>query len=143
MPENTPTPTYYADLNVSPSATQDQIKSAFHHLAKLHHPDKKGPEHDGDTSEFRKAREAYEVLSNPGAKAAYDRGRAWETRCGARQYTPPAETDGGGEDGQDETRPEPKFSMSDFWASINPPGGFKRTGTGKYASSNYRPAVPP
>lgn len=142
MPENIPTRDYYADLGLSPHATQDEIKAAFRHLAKLHHPDKQGPEHDGDTSEFRKTREAYEILSDPGTRAAYDQSRGVNrARSNTRQYTPSAEPNA--DEGEETHRPEPKFSMSEFWSSINPPGGFQRTGTGKFASSNYRAAVPP
>ncbi|KAF2675891.1 heat shock protein DnaJ, partial [Lentithecium fluviatile CBS 122367] len=63
---------YYADLGLNSNASPDEIKSAFHRLAKQHHPDRKGPEDNGDASEFRKVREAYEKLSDPDEKAAYD-----------------------------------------------------------------------
>lgn len=61
---------YYADLQITQYATTSQIKSAFHTLAKQHHPDKSG---NDDASTFRRVREAYETLSDPTAKAAYDR----------------------------------------------------------------------
>jgi len=61
---------YYADLKLTQYATTAQIKSAFHTLAKQHHPDKSG---SNDASAFRRAREAYEVLSDATTKAAYDR----------------------------------------------------------------------
>ncbi|KAF2241915.1 heat shock protein DnaJ, partial [Trematosphaeria pertusa] len=63
---------YYANLGVSKNATIEEIKSAFRRLAKEHHPDKKGPNHDGDSTEFRKIHEAYEKLSDPALRAAYD-----------------------------------------------------------------------
>jgi DnaJ-class molecular chaperone len=62
MSENSHPRDYYADLGLAPSATAAQIKAAHHRLVLLHHPDKKGPNSDGDASEFRKAQEAYEKL---------------------------------------------------------------------------------
>lgn len=61
---------YYADLKLTQHATTSQIKSAFHALAKEHHPDKSGNE---DSSEFRCAREAYEKLSDATYRAEYAR----------------------------------------------------------------------
>lgn len=61
---------YYADLQLTPYATAAQIKSAFHTLAKQCHPDKSG---NNDTAAFRRVHEAYETLSDPETRAAYDR----------------------------------------------------------------------
>jgi curved DNA-binding protein CbpA len=61
---------YYADLKLTRYATTSQIKSAFHALAKQCHPDKSGSD---DTAAFRRIHEAYETLSNPETRAAYDR----------------------------------------------------------------------
>jgi len=61
---------YYAALNLTQQATKAQIKAAFRALAKQHHPDKTG---SNDTSAFRRIRKAYEALSDPIAKAEYDR----------------------------------------------------------------------
>ncbi|KAJ4290834.1 hypothetical protein N0V90_010029 [Kalmusia sp. IMI 367209] len=72
MAENDLPRDLYADLGLSPAATSAQVKAAFYRLAKEHHPDKKGPEFNGDASEFRKAREAYEKLSDATFKEQYD-----------------------------------------------------------------------
>ncbi|KAF2827529.1 DnaJ-domain-containing protein [Ophiobolus disseminans] len=61
---------YYADLNITQYATNTQIKMAFHALAKQHHPDKSG---SNDTSDFRRAREAYEKLTDSTTRKEYDR----------------------------------------------------------------------
>jgi curved DNA-binding protein CbpA len=61
---------YYADLGLTQYATTAQIKTAFHALAKQHHPDKSGSD---DSSQFRRAHEAYEVLSDDTTRAEYDR----------------------------------------------------------------------
>ncbi|OTA94727.1 hypothetical protein M434DRAFT_29707 [Hypoxylon sp. CO27-5] len=63
---------YYADLELSQQASSRDIKSAFHRLAKQHHPDKKAPGKSIDASEFRKIREAYECLIDKNKRAAYD-----------------------------------------------------------------------
>jgi DnaJ-class molecular chaperone len=62
MSQNSRPRDYYADLGLTSSATAVQIKNAYRRLVLLHHPDKKGPNSDGDASEFRKAQEAYEKL---------------------------------------------------------------------------------
>ncbi len=58
---------YYNILDVSKSATADEIKKAYRKLAMQHHPDK-----NGDAQKFKEINEAYQVLSNPQKKAQYD-----------------------------------------------------------------------
>ena len=58
---------YYQILGVAKSATADEIKKAFHKLAHQHHPDK-----GGDTIKFQEIQAAYDVLSDPDKRAAYD-----------------------------------------------------------------------
>lgn len=60
---------YYEDLQLSPNATQDEIKKAYLRLAKEHHPDK-----GGDPIEFHRIEKAYSILSNPMSKAKVDAG---------------------------------------------------------------------
>ncbi|MEI7424782.1 MAG: DnaJ domain-containing protein, partial [Candidatus Staskawiczbacteria bacterium] len=50
---------YYELLGVQKTASQDEIKKAFHKLAHKHHPDK-----GGDETKFKEINEAYQVLSN-------------------------------------------------------------------------------
>ncbi|GAB4273438.1 MAG: J domain-containing protein [Candidatus Rifleibacteriota bacterium] len=66
---------YYKILEVSPTATKDEIKRAFKRLAKKYHPDiNKG---DKKTEEkFKELSEAYEVLSNDEARTKYDAARS-------------------------------------------------------------------
>ena len=64
---------YYETLGVARDASTDDIKRAFRRLARDSHPDA----NPGDTSaeaRFREVAEAYEVLSDPNRRAAYDRG---------------------------------------------------------------------
>ena len=61
---------YYSILGVSPSAGESEIKKAFRKLAVQYHPDKNS---SGDAnSKFQEISEAYDVLSDPGKRNAYD-----------------------------------------------------------------------
>src|SRR4030066_653006 len=61
---------YYQILGVSKGATDAQIKSAYRNLARKHHPDV--DKSDGAEKKFKEINEAYQVLSDPQKKAAYD-----------------------------------------------------------------------
>ncbi len=61
---------YYALMGVSRDATADQIKQAYRKLARKYHPDV-SKEPDAETR-FKEVAEAYEVLRDPGRRAAYD-----------------------------------------------------------------------
>lgn len=62
----------YDILGVDRSATQDEIKSAFRKLAGQHHPDK-NPGDDGAHERFKQLNAAYQILSDPQKRAAFDR----------------------------------------------------------------------
>ena len=64
---------YYEVLGVSKSSSEAEMKKAFRRLAMKYHPDRNS-EGDEDTEhKFKEAKEAYEVLSDPQKRAAYDR----------------------------------------------------------------------
>jgi Ca-activated chloride channel family protein len=64
---------YYAILGVPPTASPEEIKQAFRALARRVHPDVMPGA--GTSLLFRLVHEAYEVLSDPERRAAYDRQR--------------------------------------------------------------------
>jgi len=62
---------YYSLLNVSRSATADEIKKAYRKLAMQYHPDK-NPGDKKAEEKFKEFSEAYEVLSDPKKREMYD-----------------------------------------------------------------------
>jgi len=64
---------YYEVLGVGRDATQDDIKRAFRRRARETHPDA-NPGDAAAEQRFREVALAYEVLSDPQRRAAYDRG---------------------------------------------------------------------
>lgn len=62
---------YYTLLNVSRTATADEIKKAFRKLAIQYHPDK-NPGDKKAEEKFKEFAEAYEVLSDDSKRKAYD-----------------------------------------------------------------------
>ncbi len=78
MPKPEPDP--YAILGVARSATDSEIRAAYHVLVAKYHPDK----HQGNPLEGLAAEKmaainrAYEILSDPARRSAYDGGQsAW------------------------------------------------------------------
>ncbi|MBC7158488.1 MAG: J domain-containing protein [Porphyrobacter sp.] len=70
---------YYARLDVPPTASASEIKAAYRHLVRQHHPDRGG---SGSGQEIREINEAYHILGDPQKRASYDAesGEAQENR---------------------------------------------------------------
>ena len=60
-------PSHYEVLGVPVTASPDEVKRAYRRAARTHHPD-----HGGDAAEFHRIALAFEVLSDPRRRAAYD-----------------------------------------------------------------------
>jgi molecular chaperone DnaJ len=63
---------YYEVLNVTRTASDQELKAAYRKLAMQYHPDRNPGDHRAE-ERFKECSEAYQVLSDPEKRAAYDR----------------------------------------------------------------------
>jgi molecular chaperone DnaJ len=75
---------YYKTLNVSSTATIQQIKKSFRMLALQFHPDK-NPGNVYAEAQFREVQEAYEILSDAKKREEYNYKR-WYTKSLGKQF---------------------------------------------------------
>lgn len=61
---------YYDTLDVTKTATQEEIKKAYRKLAMKYHPDRTG----GDDTKFKEIQLAYDTLGDPEKRRIYDSG---------------------------------------------------------------------
>ena len=82
---------YYETLNVSRTASAEDIMKAYRRLARKYHPDV-SKEQDAE-AKFKQVQEAYEVLKDPEKRAAYDQlGSNWKA---GQDFRPPPKSGGG------------------------------------------------
>ncbi|MDM8567777.1 molecular chaperone DnaJ [Candidatus Halobeggiatoa sp. HSG11] len=62
---------YYQVLGLQKNASEDEIKKAYRRSAMKHHPDR-NPDNKQAEEKFKEIKEAYEILSDPQKRAAYD-----------------------------------------------------------------------
>ncbi|MFT5532327.1 MAG: molecular chaperone DnaJ [Burkholderiaceae bacterium] len=63
---------FYEILGVAKNATDEEIKKSYRKLAMKYHPDR-NPDSKGSEDKFKEAKEAYEMLSDPQKREAFDR----------------------------------------------------------------------
>src|SRR5688572_3169967 len=74
---------YYQLLGVPRNATEAEIKAAYRKLALKHHPDRNKGDKDAE-ERFKGINAAYEALSDPAKRRAYDQfGQAGVSGAGA------------------------------------------------------------
>lgn len=88
---------YYEVLGVSREASEAEIKKAYRRAARSHHPDANPGDREAE-DRFKELTEAYEVLSNPEARRAYDTYGHQVPRGGAGGYPGGGDPFGGFED---------------------------------------------
>ena len=64
---------YYDLLSIAPDADPLSIKKAYRKAAIINHPDKNPDDPEGASVRFQKIGEAFQVLSDPDLRAAYDK----------------------------------------------------------------------
>lgn len=106
---------YYAILEVSPSATPQQIRDAYKKAALKSHPDRvshDSPERAARTRKFQQINDAYYTLSDPTRRRDYDSARTYHFGTGPADDEP------------EEEIPRPKESGGGFpWSTFGFGGG--------------------
>ncbi|KAJ1718719.1 hypothetical protein LPJ53_006355 [Coemansia erecta] len=110
MSSSSSAPDYYSILGVSPTATAEEIRTAYMKKAVKLHPDR-NPSPTA-TQDFQQLADAYYTLSSESRRAAYDRDRPRNTA-----HAPDPE-DVFGDVFEDLLRPEVASESWPFWATL-------------------------
>ena len=71
----------YSLLGVKPTSSSDEIRNAYKEKAMVNHPDR-----GGDPAVWGELQKAYDVLSDPQRRAAYDKSRVMDQGSAEKQY---------------------------------------------------------
>jgi hypothetical protein len=102
---------YYKVLEVSTTATQQQIREAYKKAALKHHPDRvpsDSPERTARTKKFQQINDAYYTLSDPTRRRDFDAARSFHSFPESNSA----------EDEADEEIPRPAGGMPGGWGSF-------------------------
>lgn len=116
---------YYQLLEVSPNASDEEIKKSYRRLARKYHPDV-SKEPDAETK-FKEIQEAHAVLKDKEKRRAYD--QAKQAHAAGKQYQPPPDWDFQGSGANDFSHQD----FSDFFSDL-----FGRQGRGGHHSQNFQ-----
>jgi curved DNA-binding protein len=126
---------YYKIMGVARDASQEDIKRAYRRLARKYHPDvSKEPNAE---ERFKQVGEAYEVLSDPEKRSAYDSlGPEWKA---GQQFRPPPDWEpsfGYGGQASAGTGAGAR-DFSDFFESLFGGAGFRTSRGGSFTSRDF------
>ncbi|EUC32730.1 hypothetical protein COCCADRAFT_5651 [Bipolaris zeicola 26-R-13] len=143
-----PTRNYYADLKVSATATENEIRKAFRTLALQYHPDRNPGREAEFVVRFQEIQAAHEILCDPTQRAKYDAERRKYRNASASANTP----------NTPRTRPPP--AQRNTYTTSTPNGSYYRappprpqaqrppppqhqnsytTGADRFTNKNFRP----
>lgn len=117
---------YYRILDVSESASKEEIKKAFRNLAKKYHPDLNPGNQEAETR-FKEINEAHDLLTDEKKRAQYDAMRKGAFSSGGFDGFTGFDTSGGGGF---------SFDLGDLFGDI-----FQRSGYGERAPGRGRDLV--
>jgi curved DNA-binding protein CbpA len=121
---------YYADLKVSPTASENEIRKAFRTLALQYHPDRNPGREAEFVVRFQEIQAAHEILCDAGARAKYDADRRRYRNVSAPSHTP----------NTPRTRPPPP--PRNAYTTTTPQGSYYRAPPPKPQPQAQRPPPP-
>jgi curved DNA-binding protein CbpA len=121
----------YATLGVPRGARQSEIRAAYRRLAKRHHPDLHSETRG--TAQMKRVNQAWEVLSSPSRRAAYDADTAARTAPGVSgHWTAPSRRSSAGANG---AAPPPRWAAYGSGSGHDAWAGSPRYGGGVYTQA--------